>query len=80
MKIPSYKEYEKMVKERYDKSLTAFSKKEKDEYFYGDEAQKELRSRYRADVDELRSGKITEKVFLNGCVASVANCLSLMFE
>lgn len=49
-------------------------------FFNTKEAQELITARYEVDIKKLESGEITEEVFKNGCVQSVACCLELMMD
>ncbi len=80
-KIYSFEEYRDMV---YKKYIAHFTKDKlrsvAERYFTSDEAQDEIRTKYKADINDLKANKITGKVFRNGCVNSTAYCLFLMTE
>ena len=73
-------QYRDMVKKSY---LSCFSERlypDAERYFESEEAQQEIENRYKRDIARLERQEITEKVFCNGCVSSVAYCLYLMME
>ena len=49
------------------------------EYMETEEAETEIKNRYKTCLDEFNRGEITRRIFLEGAAASVANCLSLMY-
>ena len=80
--LPTLNEYRDMVRKAFlsicKDYVTPMAKIE--QYFNSTEAQELIEARYKTDVEELKSGRITENVFRNGCVYSVASCLDLMME
>lgn len=73
-------QYRDMVEKSY---LSCFSEKQQataKKYFATEEAQREVKNRYKKDIEKLKNNEITDKVFCNGCVDSVAYCLYLMEE
>ncbi len=51
-----------------------------DAYFESEEAKREVNRVYAEKIAKLKKGEITEKIFRNGCVTSIAMCLSLMYD
>lgn len=80
--MPTLEEYREMVKKAFLSICKDYeTPKEKIEnYFNSAEAQELIETRYQTDIEKLQNGQITEAVFRNGCVYSVACCLDLMME
>ena len=79
-KIYTFEEYRDMVEKSY---LSCFSEKQQAtarKFFATEEAQREVRSRYKKDIEKLKNIEITDTVFQNGCADSTAYCLYLMME
>ena len=49
------------------------------EAYFEREGNEITRDSYEEDVKSLKRGEITERILENGCTASVAYCLSLMY-
>lgn len=71
-------EYRDMVKKAYLKHFTSKLSSEAEEYFDSDEAQKEIKEQYNADIKKLKSGEISDNVFRHGSVSGTAYTLYLM--
>lgn len=74
----SFEKFSKKAYDLYKSQLTAFTKKEVDEYFYGEEAQETLKESYLSAVNKTLhgdEGDVTEARAL-----SCGACLSLMFN
>lgn len=68
----SFKEFENKVYESYSEGLTAFSKEEKDAYFYSEEAMETMKREYERAINERKN--------IEAIASSCAYCLGLMFE
>ncbi len=77
---PSLEEFTQLVKEDFKCWFTGITDAAVDRYFETDEARNEVEDRYNENVEELKSGEITTMIFRIDCVASVAMCLSLMYD
>lgn len=76
-KVPTLDQYKNWVKEH----LQYYIKDEKalDDYMENDETIEIIERRYKKDVEKYRSGKVTARVFREGCVASVGYCLYMLY-
>ena len=76
----SLDEFSNKVKESFKKDNPYLTDEEVDKYFESEEAKKEILNRYNYDLKKYKSGEYTYDVFMIGCVASVAFCLTYMYE
>lgn len=74
----SYEEYRAIVVRRFKETRSYLSDEEVEAYFER-EGNEITRARYKGDVKKLKEGRITERILENGCIESVAYCLSLMY-
>lgn len=74
----SYEEYRAIVMREFKGLWGPLSDEEVEAYFER-EGNEVTRSRYKGDVKKLKEGRITERILENGCIESVAYCLSLMY-
>ncbi|KGF11792.1 hypothetical protein HMPREF1633_04510 [Tissierellia bacterium S5-A11] len=74
----SYEEYRAIVVYNFKELRGSLSDEEVEAYFER-EGNEITRDRYEEDVEKLKEGRITERILENGCPASVAYCLSLMY-
>lgn len=75
-----YEEYkEKVVKEFKELWPNLSDEKVKEYFSNNNEGEEVCQEDYKRHVKELESGKITEKVLMNGCVGSTAYELSLLY-
>jgi len=77
--IFSIEGFKQAVKDEFGNAYKTPSKEQFDEYFDGEEANREVERAYIANVKKYEDGKITERIFREECVASVAYCLYLMY-
>lgn len=77
--FPDFETYRNFVIEDAKRSLTVFDPKEVDEFLHGEDAQEEIRIRYKNDLKAFREGRLEQVDLRDGCIPSVAYCLSLMF-
>ena len=80
MKDISLEEFSKKVKESFKKDNSFLTDGEVDKYFKTEEAKKEILYAYNSALKKYKSGEYTYDVFMIGCVASVAFCLTYMYE
>ncbi len=76
----SLDEFSNKVKESFKKDNPYLTDKEVNKYFESDEVKKTISDSYKSNMKRYETGKITFKVFTIGCVASVAFCLTYMYE
>ena len=77
--FPDFETYRDLVMEGTKQRLRVFDPKEVDEYLHGEEAQEEIRTRYNDDLEDFNEGRLAKVDLRDGCIPSVAHCLSLMF-
>ena len=76
----SLEEYTNLIKNDFKKDNSYLTDNEVNKYFESDEVKKTISDSYKSNMKRYEAGKITFKVFTIGCVASVANCLTYMYE
>lgn len=77
---PTIEEFTQWVKEDFKCWFTRITDAQVDAYFETDEAKDRVSREYNEGIEGLKSRDITSKIFRNGCVASAAECLSLMYD
>ena len=76
----SLDEFSNEVKKEFEKRNTYLTDDEVNKYFESEEAKNEILYAYESDLKKYKSGEYTYDVFMIGCVASVAFCLTYMYE
>ena len=74
----TYEEYRAIVVKQFRYYWKDLSDEEVEAYFER-EGNEITRTRYKGDVKSLKRGEVAERILENGCPASVAYCLSLMY-
>ena len=80
MKDISLEDFSDKVKESFKKDNSFLTDDEVDKYFETEEAIKEILYAYSSALKRYKSGEYSYDVFMIGCVASVAFCLTYMYE
>ena len=76
-KVPTLDQYKNWVKEYLRGEIN--DDEAVDEYMKNDETIEIIERRYKKDVEKYKSGKVTARVFREGCVASVGYCLYMLY-
>lgn len=78
-RIHTFAEFRTEVKNNFVDGWPNLSDEEVEEYLNSEEAVREIRREYNESVEELKTGKITERQFLVGAASAVGNCLVYMY-
>lgn len=80
VKDMSFKSFKSEVKKQFAEFMTYLSVEEVGHYFESKEANREIEQAYNRDKKALDEGRITRRVFEEGCTSAVCSCLTYMYE